>query len=42
MSDYRRTNLPGGTYFFTVVTHNRAPIFINEWRVKWFGKPFVK
>ena len=34
MSNYRRTNIPGGTYFFTVVTHNRAPIFINEWRVE--------
>ena len=34
MSNYRRTNIPGGTYFFTVVTHDRAPIFINEWRVE--------
>jgi putative transposase len=22
---YRRSNIPGGTYFFTVVTHQRAP-----------------
>jgi putative transposase len=27
MSDYRRWYVPGGTYFFTVVTHDRAPTF---------------
>jgi putative transposase len=27
MSDYRRYFVPGGTYFFTVVTERRAPIF---------------
>jgi putative transposase len=27
MSDYRRLFIPGGTYFFTVVTANRAPLF---------------
>jgi len=26
MTNYRRANLPGGYYFFTVVTHNRRPI----------------
>lgn len=26
MSDYRRVRLVGGMYFFTVVTHGRAPI----------------
>lgn len=25
MPNYRRANVPGGTYFFTVVTHYRAP-----------------
>ena len=30
MSDYRRWYVPGGTYFFTVVTHNRRPLFIDE------------
>jgi putative transposase len=27
MSDYRRAYLAGGTYFFTVVTHERIPVF---------------
>ena len=27
MADYRRWYVPGGTYFFTVVTGGRAPIF---------------
>lgn len=27
MADYRRYWVPGGTYFFTLVTHERAPIF---------------
>jgi putative transposase len=27
MSDYRRVFIKGGTYFFTVVTYNRLPIF---------------
>ena len=26
MSDYRRSYVPGGMYFFTVVTYNRRPI----------------
>jgi len=26
---YRRANTPGATYFFTVVTHQRQPIFHN-------------
>jgi putative transposase len=29
MPQYRRLLIPGGTYFFTVVTFNRMPIFIN-------------
>jgi len=27
MSDYRRYHVPGGTYFFTLVTFGRAPLF---------------
>jgi putative transposase len=27
MSAYRRCFIPGGCYFFTVVTHNRKPLF---------------
>ena len=30
MSDYRRYFVPGGTYFFTVVTERRAPLFADE------------
>ena len=29
MSDYRRYFVPGGTFFFTVVTEHRAPIFAD-------------
>ena len=33
MPNYRRLYVPGGTYFFTVVTHLRSPIFANaSWR----------
>lgn len=27
MTDYRRRKFPGGYYFFTVITHQRRPIF---------------
>ncbi len=30
MSDYRRNYVPGGTYFFTVVTHHRRPFLTSE------------
>ena len=30
MSKYRRNYVPGGTYFFTVVTHERRPILNGE------------
>ena len=30
MADYRRWFLPGGTYFFTIVTEGRAPLFVNS------------
>ena len=30
MPTYRRNFVPGGTYFFTVVTHNRAKILRSE------------
>ncbi len=29
MADYRRLYVPGGTYFFTVVTGGRSPIFLD-------------
>ncbi len=40
MSNYYRTRLPGGCYFFTVVTHNRSPIFIHEERVEVLRQAF--
>ena len=30
MSQYIRCHQPGGSYFFTLVTHSRRPIFINS------------
>jgi putative transposase len=30
MPNYRRAHVPGGSFFFTVVTHNRLPIFSGE------------
>jgi putative transposase len=30
MPNYRRNYVPGGTYFFTVVTHERRPLFERE------------
>lgn len=33
MSDYRRVFLKGGTFFFTVVTYKRYPIFKEEWAI---------
>jgi putative transposase len=29
MADYRRADQPGGTYFFTLVTYKRQPIFTD-------------
>ena len=30
MPNYRRANIKGGTYFFTVVTHQRQKLLIDE------------
>ncbi|MEM1061061.1 MAG: transposase [Planctomycetota bacterium] len=30
MPDYKRARVPGGTFFFTVVTHRRRPIFRDQ------------
>jgi putative transposase len=40
--DYRRVFLPGGTYFFTVVTCSRQPIFSNRNAVKVFKEGLQK
>lgn len=42
MSNYRRAYLPGGIYFFTVVTFNRVPIFIDENRIEALRQAFRK
>jgi putative transposase len=42
MSNYHRAYIPGGSYFFTVVTLDRAPIFINEERVEILRQAFRK
>ena len=34
MSNYRRAKTPGASYFFTVVTHQRRPVFNNETTVQ--------
>ena len=33
MGNYRRLYLPGGTYFFTVVTYQRKPYLANDTRI---------
>ncbi|WP_445371254.1 hypothetical protein ACH518_19205 [Methylomonas sp. HW2-6] len=40
MSDYRRVYIPGGCYFFTVVTYRRQPIFADERNVAWLRQAF--
>jgi putative transposase len=42
VSNYRRAYLPGGIYFFTVVTFNRVPIFTDENRVEALRQAFRK
>jgi putative transposase len=37
MPDYRRWLVPGATYFFTVVTYERRPIFASEEAVQRLG-----
>jgi putative transposase len=37
MSDYKRYFVPGGTYFFTVVTAGRAPLFQDEQAARLLG-----
>jgi putative transposase len=42
MSDYRRWRVEGGTYFFTVVAHSRAPIFADPKARAILGDKFRK
>ncbi|WP_447553345.1 REP-associated tyrosine transposase [Vreelandella sp. EE22] len=38
MATYRRALIPGGTYFFTVVTHDRLPLFAHETNIRVLGR----
>ncbi|HEU5116939.1 MAG TPA: transposase [Isosphaeraceae bacterium] len=38
MPDYRRWYVPGGTYFFTVVTYDRFPFFRDPSAIEYLGK----
>jgi REP-associated tyrosine transposase len=38
MSDYRRYFVPGGTYFFTLVTAKRVPLFTSDRARRALGK----
>lgn len=40
MSDYRRVYIPGGTYFFTLVTYRRQKIFADSSNVELLRKSF--
>ena len=42
MSHYRRTTIPGGVYFFTVVTQDRVAVFSTETRVDLLRRAFRK
>jgi len=40
--EYKRVFVPGGTYFFTVVTYLRQPIFLDENAITAFKKSLIK
>jgi putative transposase len=40
MSNYRRVYIPGGTYFFTLVTYRRQLIFSDDGRVEQLRQSF--
>jgi putative transposase len=40
MADYRRWRVVGGTYFFTVVAHSRAPLFADPVAKRLLGEKF--
>ncbi len=42
MSNYRRFDVPGGVYFFTVVTYQRAPLFHTAEKVEVLRTAFRK
>ena len=40
MATYRRALIPGGTYFFTVVTYNRQPLLTDHLNIRALGRAF--
>ena len=40
--EYKRVFVPGGTYFFTAVTHLRQPIFLDENAISVFKSGLIK
>ena len=40
MPNYRRAHVPGGTFFFTVVTHRRRPLFEDRMNRSLLGDAF--
>jgi putative transposase len=40
MSNYRRVKIPGGTYFFTVVTRERRPVFTSDRHIEALRRAF--
>ena len=40
MATYRRVYIPGGTYFFTAVTHNRHPLFAEQQNIDALAQAF--
>ena len=40
MPNYRRAFVPGGTFFFTVVTYQRLPVFRDENARRLLGEAF--
>ena len=41
MSNYRRYFVPGGTYFFTIVTHLRRKLFAEQRCRDWLYQAFT-
>ncbi|MDM7482209.1 MAG: transposase, partial [Halomonas sp.] len=40
MATYRRAHIPGGTYFFTVVTYGRQPLLADHLNINALGRAF--
>lgn len=40
MATYRRAHIPGGTYFFTVVTFARQPLLADQLNIEALGRAF--